>query len=772
MRAENDNQIDFRIGGDIMQSIRLRMVLGVSAAALIASTAGAAPTIGFTPKSAAAEQATEAAFDKGLSADEIRARLKLMASEVNNVGSPHDKANAEYTLQQFKAWGWDAHIEVFDVLYPTPKKEALEITGPAPFAATLTEKPVAGDETSAKTAIELPAYLAFQGDGDVTAPLVYVNYGMPADYEALARMGIDVKGKIVIVRYGGGWRGLKPKLAQEHGAVGCIIYSDPADDGYGDALPYPEGPSRPPQGFQRGSVLDMPYEAGDPLTPGYGATKGARRVRREDSALIMKMPALPIGYGDAQHFLATLTGPTAPRGWRGQLPITYRVGPSSVPVHLMVESDWSLKPLYDVIAVMHGSEAPNEWVVRANHRDGWVFGAFDPLAGNTAMMEEAKSIGALAKTGWKPKRTIVYASWDGEEPGLIGSTEWAETHADELSKKAVVYINSDTNGHGFLNADASYSTSALINEVAGDVRDPETGVSVKTRVLAALQAEAASPDASPMLRARAKIAASGVVPLGDMGSGSDYTPFVQHLGITSIDIAYGGEADQGGVYHSAYDTFEHYDRFGDPGFVYGVTMAQTVGRLVLRSADADVVPLRFGNLAGTVNGEVGELKAMTTRMREQTETTNRLLDQKAFDLAADPAKASAPPPRYAAVPTLDFAPLDGAVSRLAASAKAYDEASAAAGDLSSAKRARLNALLTQVEHSLTDQRGLPGRPWYHHLIYAPGVLTGYGAKTLPGVREAIEGRRWAEAGEFIGRTADVLKACADKLDAATALLKS
>ncbi len=755
-----------------MQSIRLRMILGVSAAALIASSAGAAPTIGFTPKSAAAEAQAEATFDKNLSADEIRARLKLMASEVNNVGSPHDKANAEYTLQQFKAWGWDAHIEVFNVLYPTPKKELLEITGAEPFQATLTEKPVAGDETSAKTATELPAYLAFQGDGDVTAPLVYVNYGMPADYEALARMGVDVKGKIVIVRYGGGWRGLKPKLAQEHGAVGCIIYSDPADDGYGDAPTYPEGPSRPPQGIQRGSVLDMPIEAGDPLTPGYGATKDAKRIRREDSALIMKIPALPIGYGDAQHFLATLTGPVAPKGWRGQLPMTYRVGPSTTPVHLVVESDWSLKPLYDVIAVMRGAQAPDEWVIRANHRDGWVFGAFDPLAGNTAMMEEAKAIGVLAKTGWKPRRTIVYASWDGEEPGLIGSTEWAETHADELSKKAVVYINSDTNGHGFLNADASYSTSALINEVAGDVRDPETGVSVKTRVLAALQAEAAAPDASPPLRARAKIAAGGLVPLGDMGSGSDYTPFVQHLGITSIDIAYGGEADQGGVYHSAYDTFEHYDRFGDPGFVYGVAMAQTVGRLVLRSADAEVVPFRFGNLAGTVGGEVGELKALTGRMREQTDNTNRLLDAKAFDLAADPGKPTAPPPRYAAVPALDFAPLDGAVTRLTASATAYDDAAAAAGDLSPAKRAKLNALLGSVEHSLTDQRGLPGRPWYHHLIYAPGVLTGYGAKTLPGVREAIEGRRWAEAGEFIGRTADVLKACADKLDAATALLKS
>jgi N-acetylated-alpha-linked acidic dipeptidase len=750
------------------------MILGVSAAALVSSAAFAdpAPLLGFSPKASDAERTAEAAFDKNLSKDEIRARLKLMASEPNQVGSPHDKSNAEYTLQKFKEWGWDAHIEVFDVLYPTPKTELLELLGPGGFKATLTEVPVPGDETSKHTEGQLPAYLAFQGDGDVTAPIVYVNYGMPADYEALARMGVDVKGKIVIVRYGGGWRGLKPKLAQEHGAVGCIIYSDPADDGYGDDLTYPTGPSRPPQGIQRGSVLDMPIEAGDPLTPGYGATKDAKRIAREGNPLIMKIPALPIGYGDAQKLLETIGGPSAPRNWRGQLPLTYRVGQSSQPVHLVVQSDWSLKPLYDVIAVMKGSEAPNEWVVRANHRDGWVFGAFDPLAGNVAMMEEAKSLGAMHKAGWKPKRTIIYASWDGEEPGLIGSTEWAETHGDELKKKAIVYINSDTNGRGFLNADASYSTSALINEVAGDVTDPETGVTVKARELGAIRAEAASPDASPMLRARAKAATEGRIGLGDMGSGSDYTPFVQHLGVTSIDIAYGGEADQGGVYHSAYDTFEHFDRFGDPGFRYEVAMAQTVGRLVMRSADSEVAPLRFGNLASTVNGQVSELKMMTGRMREQTAATNTLLDEKAFDLAADPKKASTPPSRQVIVPALDFAPLEAAAAKLTASATAYDEAAAKGVDLSPAKRAKLNMILSQVEHSLTDDRGLPGRPWYHHMIYAPGVLTGYGAKTLPGVREAIESRRWSEAGEFIGRTADVLKAAAAKIDEATALVKS
>ncbi len=543
-----------------------------------------APIPGFAPAKAEAERALEARFDAALSATEIRARLQRMSAEPNHVGSPHDRQNAEFTLAQFKAWGWDAHIEVFSVLYPTPTEELLELLGPTPFKATLTEIPL--DATSARTQGALPGYVAYQGDGDVTAPLVYVNYGMPDDYKALQLLGVDVRGKIVIARYGSGWRGLKPKLAQEHGAVGCIIYSDPADDGFGPGEVYPKGAWRPPTGIQRGSVMDMPVEAGDPLTPGIGATADAPRIPIGQAKTILKIPVLPISYGDAQRFLAALTGPIAPPKFRGALGITYRVGPSQAPVRLLVKSDWSQKPLYDVIAVMKGAVEPDQWVVRGNHRDGWVYGAEDPLSGQTAMMEEVKSLGLLAKGGWKPRRTIVYASWDGEEPGLLGSTEWAEAHADELRRKAVLYINSDGNGRGFLSVAASYSTSALVSSVAGDVRDPQTGVSVRERALAALQVRGLAPDATEEQRKRAKLAASGAYPVGDMGSGSDYSAFVQHLGIASINIGYTGEGQSAGVYHSAYDTFEHYDRFGDPGFAYGVTLAQTGGRLVMRAADA------------------------------------------------------------------------------------------------------------------------------------------------------------------------------------------
>ncbi len=748
-----------------------RVGAGVAISALAATAADAAPAsmLGFTPASAEAERTLEARFDTGLSADAMRERLRLMSSEPNQVGSPHDKANAEYTLAQFKAWGWDAHIEVFNVLYPTPKAEALELVGAEPFKATLTEPPIPGDESSARQAGGLPAYVAYGGDGDVTAPLIYVNYGMPADYDALRRLGLNVKGKIVIARYGAGWRGLKPKLAQERGAVGCIIYSDPADDGYGAGDAYPKGAYRPEHGVQRGSVQDIPVESGDPLTPGYGAVEGAPRISLAQAKTILKIPTMPISWGDAQHFLAALDGPVAPRSWRGALPLTYHVGGAGASAHILVQSNWDQKPLYDVIAVMKGAREPDQWVVRGNHRDGWVFGAQDPLSGQIALMEEAKSLGALAGSGWRPARTLVYASWDGEEPGLLGSTEWAETHAKELQSKAVVYINTDGNNRGLISAETSYSLRKLFDEATAAVTDPETSVSVRDRAMAAIQVRALAADATPDLKARAKIARDGGdLPAGDLGSGSDYTPFVQHLGIASINLGYSGEGESGGVYHSAYDTFEHFSRFSDPGFVYSVVLAKTVGRLVLRAADADLAPFQFSDLAATVAGETEELKKLVTSEREHAEAVNRLLDRNAFALADDPTISSGPPEREEVAPAIDFTRLDAALGRLKTSAAAYDQA--AAGAIAADKAARADQVLQGVEQSLTDPDGLPGRPWYRHLIYAPGLLTGYGAKTLPGIREAIEARRWAEAGVYIGRTAAALDAASAKLDAARAAI--
>ncbi len=721
-----------------------------------------------------AERSLEQKFDAQLQPSDLEAWMKQMSAKPNHVGAPHDKENAEFTQQQFRSWGWDAQIETYDVLYPTLKQHSLELVAPTHFVASLKEPPVEGDATSTQTD-GLPPYHAYGGDGDVTAPLVYVNFGMPDDYEELARRNIDVKGKIVIVRYGAGWRGLKPKLAQEHGAVGCLIYSDPHEDGYFNGDTYPKGGWRPPQGVQRGSVLDLPVAPGDPLTPNIGATKNAKRLKLEQAKTILKIPVMPISYADAQPLLAALGGPVAPSEWRGALPITYHVGPGPATVHLSIQSDWSTKPAYDVVAKITGSTKPDEWVVRGNHRDGWVFGAGDPLSGPGAMMAEAKAIGALLKDGWRPKRTIVYTSWDGEEPGLLGSTEWAEGHAEELQRKAVVYINSDGNTRGFLSAGGSHSLQRLVNEVAKDVKDPQTQVSVKERLDALSMVKGYRKGASSGDKDDARKAAAGDdFALAALGSGSDFTPFLQHLGLTTLHLGYGGEDETDGVYHSNYDSFDHYRRFGDPGFVYGVALAQTIGRLTLRIADADVLPMEFGSFADTIDGYVKELHELADGKRKQAEDLGRLLDKKAFELAADPTRRVGPPEREPEVPYLSLAALDNAVARVKKSAKAYDDAYAAFAargtGLSAAQTTQLNSLLRGLEGTLTNTRGLPGREWYRHYIYAPGLLTGYGVKTLPGVREAIEDNKWDQANEFAVLTADVLAKYCDRLDQATALL--
>jgi N-acetylated-alpha-linked acidic dipeptidase len=750
--------------------------LGAAAASDLPSQQSAPATalLGFTATSAASELALEQRFDAGLSANDLRDWLKRLSSEPNHVGSPHDKANAEYIRDQFQSFGWEAEIETFYVLYPTPKRETVELTAPTHFAAKLREPALSEDESSNRTDA-LPPYNVYGADGDVTAELVYANYGMDDDYKELARRGIDVRGKVVIARYGGGWRGLKPKLAAEHGAIACLIYSDPRDDGYGAGDPYPVGGWRPPDGVQRGSVADMPVYSGDPLTPGVGATKNAKRLSIAEAKTILKIPVLPISYADAQPLLAALKGPVAPPGWRGALPITYHLGPGPGVAHVAIASDWSLKPIYDVIAKIRGAESPDEWVIRGNHHDGWVFGAWDPLSGTVAQLAEAKAIGALVKSGWRPKRTLVYASWDAEEPGLVGSTEWAEAHAEELKRKAVLYLNSDDNGRGFLQPGGSHTLQRFLNEVASGIKDPETGVSVAARLRARALVNGYGRQAREEDRKLAGALTSGAdLPLTALGSGSDFTPFLQHLGLATLSVSYGGEEDQEGVYHSLYDTFDHYVRYGDPGFVYGVALAQTAGKICLRFADAQVLPLQFGGLADTLLAYQKELHQLADDKRRNAEELTRLLDQRAFALATDPQRPVQPPEREPQVPYLDFAPLDNALVRLQQDAGAYDAAYArfASGSVPAERdRRQLNDLLRGLEQTLTDERGLPGRDWYKHLIYAPGLLTGYGAKTVPGVREAIEQNRWDEANTYIGLTAHALQAFCDRLERSTALLK-
>jgi N-acetylated-alpha-linked acidic dipeptidase len=747
---------------------------GVAAVAPAPAADSAASMYGFSASGAERELALEQAFDRSLSAADLRAWMQRMAAQPNQVGSPHDRENAQFMLQQFRSWGWQTEIETFYVLYPTPKQELLELIAPRHYRAMLHEPPIAGDRSSQITRDVLPPYNAYGADGDVTGQLVYVNYGTPEDYKELARRGVSVSGRIAIARYGAVWRGLKPKLAYEHGAIGCIIYSDPRDDGYAEGDMYPDGPGRPIQGVQRGSVEDITLYSGDPLTPGVGATADAPRLSRAQAKVLVQIPVLPISYGDAQPLLSALAGPRAPPSWRGALPITYHLGPGPATVHLKVESDWSQKPVYDVIARLAGNESPDEWVIRGNHHDGWVFGAWDPLSANGALMAEMKAMGKLAAQGWRPNRTIVYASWDGEEAGLLGSTEWAETHAEELKQRAVAYVNSDLVSRGFLQAGGSHALQQLVNEVGSGIRDPETGASVLARARARVLVAANSEGENDSVRyIAAKLRQGGQLPLQPLGWHSDYSPFLQHLGISTLDFGY-GDGEPQGAYHSAYDTYEHFVKVVDPDFAYGVVLAETVGHVMLRLANSELVPLHFTELATTVGRYVDEIEKLTDGMRERTAETNRLLDEQAYDWGSSRDNPVGPPAREAPVPAVDFAPLKKAVADLGASARACDEAYGKAlmapAPLTAAQRSSINALLRASEQQLLSANGLPGRPWYQHLIYAPGRDTGYAAKTLPGVREAIERRDFGEAGEYVAITAAALEQYRAQIDRVTAAL--
>jgi len=734
--------------------------LFVSFCAAAAQGLGADPTmLGFSPAGADAEAQLEQRFDADLSADEEREWLQRLSAAPNHVGSAHDKANAEFILAKFSEWGWDASLETFSALYPTPREVRLELTAPTRYVAKLREPPVPGDATSSQTRDELPPYNIYGADGDISGELVYVNQGIPEDYTELDRRGISVKGRVVLARYGGGWRGLKPKLAYQHGAIGCLIYSDPLDDGYGRGDVYPKGGFRPADAVQRGSVQDILLYTGDPLTPGIGSTQDAKRLALADAKTILKIPVLPISYADAEPLLAALGGPVAPAAWRGGLPLAYHIGPGAARVHLKIASDWGQKTLYDVIAKLPGAVEPDRWIIRGNHHDAWVFGASDPLSGTVALMSEAKAIGRLVQAGWRPRRTLIYASWDGEEPGLIGSTEWAETHAVELQEKAALYVNSDNNGRGVLHVGGTHALQRFVSEVARDVKDPETDASVLTRAIAARRVHAY--EAGPTADGAHADAGGGDLRLGALGSGSDYTPFLQHLGISSLDFGFSGESDYG-VYHSAYDSFDHFRRFVDPAFAYEVALAKVAGRTVLRAAQADLLPTRAADFARSIAGYDEELHRAADRMRTKTRDLDALLDAGAFALAADAREARAAPQRETDVPYLNFAQLDNAVEQLKASADAFDQvyarASMSQDAAAPARRERLNAMLTILEETLTDARGLPARPWYKHMIYAPGIHTGYEAKTLPAIREAIEDRRWEEANQYIAVVADSLNA--------------
>ena len=733
--------------------------VAVSATGLAFAPAPAdVPPRGFFSQSVQAERELEARFKAIPDPARMREAMRRLSARPHHVGSAYDRDNAQWILAQFKSYGWDAHIENFDVLFPTPVDRVVELVAPTRFRASLKETEVAGDPTSRQHQEQLPSYNAYSRDGDVTGPLVFVNYGVPADYDELARRGISVKGAIVIAKYGGSWRGIKPKVAAEHGAVGCLIYSDPRDDGYTGGAVFPNGPMRPAQGVQRGSVADMPVFPGDPLTPGVGATKDAKRLPLDQAPTITKIPVLPISYGDAQPLLAALGGPIVPGSWSGGLPITYRYGPGQARVHLRVKSEWSLKTLYDVIAKLPGTTEADQWVIRGNHHDAWVNGAEDPISGLVAELEEARALGTLYQQGWRPKRTIIYAAWDGEEPGLLGSTEWVETHADELKAHAVAYLNSDTNGRGNLDVEGSHSLEKFVNGVALDVEDPEAGVSSWKRTQASRILNG-SPEVRKDARTREDLR------IDALGSGSDYSSFIDHLGIASLNLGYGGE-DRGGIYHSIYDDFFWYTHFSDTAFVYGRALAQVAGISVLRLANADLLPFAFSNLAETVQGYVKDLRSLRDKRAEEIADRNRAVDEGLYRLTSDPRDPVAGPQRETPATELNFSPLVTAADSLTRAAARYDSAYSRAVTEGKSEVARqVNQQLLQAERALTSPEGLRNRPWYAHMLYAPGFYTGYGVKTIPGVREAIEQGQWQEADREILRAASAL-------DRETALIRT
>jgi N-acetylated-alpha-linked acidic dipeptidase len=679
----------------------MRGAIAVLLASLLHTSAGAlhAQSIrGFPGSWTDGQRARERSAWDVPNADTLREQLRVLSEDPHHAGAAGSKRVADQLLARFQSYGLDARLERFEALMPYPISRTLEMLAPTRWTARLLEPAIHEDKDSGDPD-QLPTFNAYSPDGDVTGEVVYVNYGTPEDYAVLDSLGISVRGRIVLARYGRSWRGIKPKVAAERGAIATLIYSDPRDDGFFAGDVYPVGPMRNENGVQRGSVMDMPRYPGDPMSPGWGSVEGARKLPMDEIITFSPIPVMPISYADALPILENLGGPVAPQSFRGSLPTTYHFGPGPARVRVALRFDWQVRPIWNVVATVAGSRWPDQWLIFGNHHDAWVNGAEDPLSGMVSLGEMARSIGALLRTGWRPARTLVFIGWDAEEWGLLGSTEWAEHHADELREKAVAYINSDTNNRGWLQAAGSHSLETFVREIARDVRDPDSNGSVLE-----------------VLAARGSATGDTAFALAALGSGSDYTAFLDHVGLPSLNLSYGGGA-QAGIYHSIYDSFDHYRRFMDTTFAYGVTEARTLATAALRLADAPILPFDFGPVARTYGRYVAEIDSAA---RANTATS-----------------------------ALDLSAVRQAIGHVDEAARAWEAAyqramerlagldARALGSLA-ARLAEVNRLLYQSEQRLTDEGGLPERPWFRHLIYAPGFYTGYGVKTMPGIREAVE----------------------------------
>ena len=668
----------------------------------------------------------------------LREYMRIITEEPHIAGLPGSKKVAEYILSKFKSWGLNAWIEETQALMPLPLERHLELLEPESYVALLKEPALLEDKDSSDEG-QLPTYNAYAAEGDIVGQVVYVNYGIPEDYEQLAKLGIDVTGKIVLARYGKSWRGIKAKLAQTHGAIGCLIYSDPYDDGYFQGLTYPEGPYRPEHGVQRGSIMDMPIHPGDPLSPGFGAKTDQPRLDISEAKTLVKIPVLPISHGDALPLLRNLRGHPAPEDWRGALPITYHIGPGPSKVHMKLSLEWKTRPLYNVLAQIDGTVFKDQWIIHGNHHDGWNNGATDPTSGNVALMETARAFSQLMTKGWKPKRTIIFALWDGEEWGLLGSTEWAETHKEELTKNGVVYINSDSTGKGWLSASGSHTLEDMVNDVARHIEDPERGVTIWEAARARRLETAANSDE------RDDIEQNDNLRIQALGSGSDYTVFLDHLAMASLNLGFSGDSP-GGVYHSNYDSFDWYQRFSDGEFVFGKALSQTIGTTIMRLANATVLPFNFTDLADTMERYVKEIEQTYASQSE--------------------------------APHIDLKSVAQSIENLRTAGNEYQQSLERLQTYSSTKihghaeLTRLNQLIYTSERRLAHDEGLPNREWFRHQVYAPGFYTGYGVKTIPGIRESIEENSWKEANYYVNVVTQALENLVNQVNEARELINS
>jgi N-acetylated-alpha-linked acidic dipeptidase len=656
---------------------------------------------GFTEAKSQEERRIEEQFRAVPQGASAREHLRRLTEKPHIAGTPEDYATAVYVRDQMRSFGLSADLKEYQVWLNYPKTDPIvELVAPRREKISVREAILKEDPTSSNPKIT-PLFNGYAPTGDVTAELVYANYGLPPDYDALAKAGVDVKGKIVIVRYGNSFRGVKAKVAQDHGAIGCIIYSDPADDGYAQGDVYPKGPWRPVASGQRGSVQFLFQYPGDPLTPGKPAIPGTPRISLEEAyADIPRIPVQPLAYDEARKLIEPLKGPARPRGFQGAFPFPYHVGGTSdVRVHLKTDMDYASRTLWDVVARIDGNEEKDRWVVMGNHRDAWVFGAVDPNSGTATMLETAHAFGELLKTGWKPRRSIILCSWDGEEYGLIGSTEWAEENAAELQQKAVAYLNVDVavNGPNY-GASSVPSLWRLIRASTREVKDPKTGKTIYQQWTERAREQRSELD--PDYDSEARISA--------LGSGSDYTPFLQHLGIASTDMGFGGDY---GVYHSAYDSFYWMTHFGDPDFAYHVAAAQLWGTMALRLADSPALSFDYTDYVNQIREYFDESIKLAKRRRLNRSIDENVINEALRDFAEEAVR------------------IEGEKQKLADDDKP-----------SSARLRRLNDALMLAERAFIDERGLMGRPWYRHQIYAPGIFTGYAAQPLTDFRQGLDDR--------------------------------